>query len=571
MLYSELVHLYERLSKTSKRLEKVKILSDFISVFRGNEEMTYLLRGRVFPDYDSRELGVSTQLVLKAISRATGARPEEVVALFKRTGDLGDVALTMLEKHKQKSLFSNALNVAHVFASLRKIGEITGDGTVDKRLAIMSELLTSAKPLEAKYVVRTLLSDLRIGVADAVLLEAVNLKFFSGNKDTLESVQRSYDLLNDFAEVFRLCEKGIDAVKHVSLIPGRPTNVMLAVKVLDIKEAFEVCGKPCAFEHKYDGFRTIISSDGKNIHIFTRRLEDVTKQFPDIVLFVKDYVKAKKFIIDAEAVGYDSKTGKYLPFESISQRIKRKYDIDELAKKFPVELNVFDVLYLDGESVVELPFAKRRKLLEKIIEEVPKKIKVSTQLVTSDEKEAEKFYRDALKIGEEGVMIKNLNSAYISGRYVGTMAKLKPVVADLDLVIVGAEYGTGKRAGGLTSFIVACRDEDKFVEIGKVSSGLKEKESEGTTYGEIDKLLQPLILSETDENVMVKPKIVVSVTYQNIQPSPSYSSGFALRFPRITHYRPERGIHDIATLDDIKREVAKMSRKLGKKTASEAL
>ncbi|MEK6886978.1 MAG: DNA ligase, partial [Nanoarchaeota archaeon] len=249
----------------------------------------------------------------------------------------------------------------------------------------------------------------------------------------------------------------------------------------------------------------------------------------------------------------------------ISQRIKRKYDISELAKKLPVELNVFDVLYIDGESVVELPFKERRKLVERIVEEVPKKIRISTQLITSDDKEAEKFYRDALKIGEEGVMIKNLNSAYISGRYVGTMAKLKPVVADLDLVIVGAEYGTGKRAGGLTSFIVACKNGDKFVEVGKVSSGLKEKASEGTSYGEINELLQPLIISENDEAVFVKPKIVVSVTYQNIQPSPSYSSGFALRFPRITHYRPERGMHDIASLEDIKREVAKMSRKLGKK------
>ena len=571
MLYSELVVIYEKLSKTTKRLEKISLLSEFISAFKGKEEFAYLLRGRVFPDYDSRELGVSTQIVLKAISRATGSGSDDVVSLFKKNGDLGDVALIILEKTKQNSLFSKPLSVEHVFTTLRKIGEITGDGTVDKKLALISELLISAKPLEAKYIIRTLLSDLRIGVADAVLLEAINLRFFSGDKITLEKVQRAQDLLTDFAEVLRLCEKGIDGVSHVSLIPGRPTNVMLAVKVMDIDEAFEVCGRPCAFEHKYDGFRTLISSDGKNIHIFTRRLEDVTKQFPDIVSFVKEHVKAKKFIIDSEAVGYDSKTGKYLPFESISQRIKRKYDIEELSKKFPIELNVFDVLYLDGESVVELPFVERRKLIEKIIQDVPKKIRLATQLITSDEKEAEAFYRDALKIGEEGVMIKNLSSAYVSGRYVGTMAKLKPVVADLDLVIVGAEYGTGKRAGGLTSFIIACREGDKFVEIGKVSSGLKEKESEGTSYGEINKLLQPLIISENDESVRVKPKIVVSVTYQNIQPSPSYSSGFALRFPRITHYRPERGIHDIASLEDIKKEVAKMSRKLGKKNTQQPL
>ncbi len=566
MLYSELVEVYECLSRTTKRLEKIRILSDFIASFKDREEFSYLLRGRVFPDYDSRELGVSTQIIIKAIARATGVRTDEVVTLFKKNGDLGNVAFLLLEKHKQNSLFSKNLSVEHVFTTLRKIGDITGKGAIDKKLDLISELLINTKPLEEKYIIRTLLSDLRVGVADAVLLEAINLKFFFGKKETLEKVQRAYDLLTDFAEVLKLCEKGIESIEHVSLIPGRPTNVMLAVKVSDIAEAFEVCGKPVAFEHKYDGFRTLISSDGKNIHIFTRRLEDVTNQFPDIVSFVKEHVKAKKFIIDAEAVGYDSKTGKYLPFESVSQRIKRKYDIIDLSKKLPIELNVFDVLYLDGNSVVELPFKERRKILDKIIEDIPRKIRLATQLITSDENEANKFYKDALKIGEEGVMIKNLNSAYVSGRYVGTMAKLKPVVEDLDLVIVGAEYGTGKRAGGLTSFIVAVRDGDKFLEIGKVSSGLKEKESEGTSYGEIDKLLQPLIISENSDSVMVKPKIVVSVTYQNIQPSPSYSSGFALRFPRITHYRPERGLHDIASLEDIKKEVSRMSRKLGKKS-----
>ena len=186
-------------------------------------------------------------------------------------------------------------------------------------------------------------------------------------------------------------------------------------------------------------------------------------------------------------------------------------------------------------------------------------------MITDSVSEAEKFYKDALKIGEEGIMVKNLKMPYRPGRYVGYMAKLKPDVADLDLVIVGGEYGTGKRAGGITSFIVAVRDGDKFLEVGRVSSGLKEKSSEGVSYGEIDKLLQPLIISEEGNGVRVKPKIIVSVTYQNLQASPTYSSGFALRFPRITHYRPERGLHDIASLDDVKREVLRMSRRMGKK------
>ncbi|MEK6908990.1 MAG: ATP-dependent DNA ligase [Nanoarchaeota archaeon] len=564
MLYSQIVELYDKLSSTTKKLEKIDIIANFLPNLKNNAELIYLLRGRVFPDYDVRELGISTQLVIKSISVASGFSTSEVVSKFKEIGDLGDVAVSLLVKKKQSSLFSKKLSALHVMDSLRKIAYISGDGSVDKKIAVVSELLIESNTRESCYIVRTLLGDLRIGVADAVLLGSISKAFFN-NKEMLHKIEKAYDLLNDFAQILKLSFIGENAFEHVSIIPGRPLNVMLATTVSNIEEAFKVCGKPAAFEHKYDGFRIIISSDGKKINLFTRRLENVTNQFPDIVDIVSKYVSAKSFILDAEAVGFDSNKSKYLPFEAISQRIKRKYNIYEIATKMPVELKIFDVLYLNGSDKLEIPFIERRKIIEQIIISVPWKISVSTQIITDSEKEADKFYREALKIGEEGIMIKNLNSTYVSGRYVGNLAKLKPTDSDFDLVIVGGEYGTGKRAGGLTSFIVACRNGDKFLEIGKVSSGLKEKASEGTTYQEMDSLLQPLIISENDGGVVVKPKVIVSVTYQNMQPSPTYSSGFALRFPRITHYRPERGIHDIATLEDVKREIVKNTRRLSKK------
>ncbi len=564
MLYSDFTELYDKLASTTKKLQKVDILSLFLPKLKGNEELIYLLRGRVFPDYDVRELGISTQLVIKSISLASGYSVSEVNSKFKEIGDLGNVAVDLLKKKKQNSLFSKKLTAEYVIASLQKLSSITGDGTVDKKVAIISELLIESNLRDACYIIRTLLSDLRIGVAEAVLLSAINKAFFD-NPEMLEKIEKAYDLVNDFAQILKLSSSGKDAFDHISLIPGRPLNVMLATKVSSIKEAFEVCGKPAAFEHKYDGFRVIISFDGKKIRLFTRRLEEVTNQFPDVIDAVSKHVNAKSFILDAEAVGFDSKNNKYLPFESISQRIKRKYYISELAIKLPVEVKVFDVLYLNGDNKLDIPFHERRKIIDEIVERVPWKISTSTQIVTDSESVVEKFYKDALKIGEEGIMIKNLNSSYIFGRYIGNMAKLKPDNADLDLVIVGAEYGTGKRAGGLTSFIVACKEGEKFLEVGKVSSGLKEKASEGTTYSEIDSLLKPLIIKEDDSSVAVKPKIIVSVTYQNIQPSPTYSSGYALRFPRITHYRPERGVKDIATLEDIRKEVAKTFRRLNKK------
>jgi len=212
------------------------------------------------------------------------------------------------------------------------------------------------------------------------------------------------------------------------------------------------------------------------------------------------------------------------------------------------------IIFHNNKIIANLPFKERRKILESIVKTEKLKIRPSMQFITDDENKALKFYKDALKMHEEGIMIKNLEAEYHPGRRVGFMVKMKPDTADLDLVIVGAEYGSGKRAGWLTSYIVACKSNSDFLEVGKVSSGLKEKEGEETSYEEMTKLLKPLIIKEKNKEVTIKPRLVVSVKYQNIQKSPSYSSGYALRFPRITHYRPDRKHFDIATLEEVKKE-----------------
>ena len=380
------------------------------------------------------------------------------------------------------------------------------------------------------------------------------IAFGEDKKEMEDKVEEAYDLANDFALVFDSAMEGKRALEKINISPGRAVKVMLPVKVTEIGDAFRICGKPAAIEHKYDGFRMIITKDNGEVKLFTRRLENVTNQFPDVVKEVKKNVKGSSFILDSEVVGYDPKSKKYMPFEAISQRIKRKYHIEQLIKKLPVEINIFDILYYNGESLLDLDFVKRRERIKKIVKPEKYKIRLSYQIVTSDEREAEEFYKNALKIGEEGIMFKKLDAKYRQGRRVGYIVKLKPAVNDLDLVIVGAEYGSGKRGGLLTSYIVACKNNGEFLEVGKVASGLKEKESElGTTYEEMTELLKPLILEEKGKYVRVRPELVVSVTYQNIQKSPSYDSGFAMRFPRITAYRPDRYIEDIATLNDIKK------------------
>jgi DNA ligase-1 len=288
--------------------------------------------------------------------------------------------------------------------------------------------------------------------------------------------------------------------------------------------------------------------------LFTRRLEDVTKQFPDIAEYVKKNVKGKSFIIDSEAVGYNRKTGKYMPFQNISQRIKRKYDIDRMSHDFPVELNVFDIIYHEGKSLINEDFEKRRTLLERIVKQEPKKIVLAKNKIASDKKDVEKFFKEAVNAGNEGLMFKSLKAPYKPGARVGYMIKFKHIMETLDLVIIGAEWGEGKRAKWLSSYHIACLDEnDNFVEIGKASTGLKEKEEEGLSFMEMTKLLKPLIISEKGKEVKVKPKIVIEVGYEEIQKSPTYTSGFALRFPRVIQIREDKGPDEASTLDYIKK------------------
>src|SRR3989338_6051491 len=561
MEYMRFVNAYEELSSNAKRLDKTAILASFLKDLdkKGKSEWIYLIRGRVLPEYDPGEFGISTQFVLKAIGSSFGISNLEVTEKFKEIGDLGKVAENFALKKRQSVLFSSRLDVGKVFDNLKKIIYIEGTGAVEKKIGLLAELLNSASPLEVKYLIRTVLSDLRVGVADALLIDAIALAFFPEQSEMRLKVEEAYDLANDFARVFDAARKGVKELGEIVIVPGRPVKAMLAVKTESIEEAFQVCGRPAALEHKYDGFRMMIHRKGKEIFLFTRKLENVTRQFPDVVEAVKSHVKGDEFILDAEVVGYDRKTEKYRPFESISQRIKRKYDIDKLVKQLPVEINVFDILYYNGQSWFNKNFIERRRLIEKIIKPEKWKIRPSIQIIADDDKEAERFYEKAIEMGEEGIMVKKIDSPYKQGRRVGYMVKLKHVVNDLDLVIVGAEYGTGKRGGWLTSYIVACRDEKGFLEVGRVSSGLKEKEEEGTTYDEMTKLLKPLIIEEKGNEVKVEPKIVVAVTYQNIQKSPAYSSGYALRFPRITAYRPDRDVGEITALDDIESEAGKYS------------
>ncbi len=577
MLYSELVKVYEELEKTSKRLEKTHILSEFFKKIPKKEtkDLAYLSKGKVFPDWSESESGISSQLIIKAIVKATGIHELELIKKWRSLGDLGQVAEETIKIKRQRTLFSTKLTTEKVIDNLRRASELQGSGTVDRKISLVAELLTIADPIEAKYIVRTLLEELRIGVADGTIRDAIIWSCFgkeigikyNPEKNDIELddekrkkyieiasiVQGAYDLANDFGIVLEAAKEGIKSLKNINLEVGRPVKVELCLKVDSIAEGFEKTGKPAEIELKYDGFRMLIHKFNDKITIYTRRLDNVTKQFPEVVEYVKQHVSGKSFILDSEAVGFDPKTKRYKPFQDISQRIKRKYDIEKLRKELPVEVNVFDCIYFEGKNIIKEPFEKRKKIIEKIIKQEPWKIKLAGSIITADEKKAEEFYKNALKNGMEGIIMKKLNSNYQPGSRVGTWVKFKPVQEPLDLVITGGEWGSGKRSGWLSSFILSCRHEGKFLEIGKVGTGVKEKEEQGLSFEELTKLLKPLIIEQKGREVSIKPHVVVEVGFQEIQKSPSYSSGFALRFPRILRLREEHGLFDIHSLDEIKR------------------
>jgi len=564
MRYLKLAELYKKISSTTKRLEKMEILSKFLKILpEKDKDVLYLLLGDIYPEYDERRIGISNQLAIKAISKSTGINTKKIVQEWKIIGDIGKVAEKFTLHKKQSTLHSHILTTEKVLENLRKLPGLEGKGTVSKKLALITELLTSAEPIEALYLTRTLIGDLRIGLQESTVRESFSWAFFNKDKEASEKIQRAIDKTNDVSAVFEIAKKGkIKELEKLNLEIGKPIKAMLAQKTPSIKSGFKALGSPCAIEYKYDGFRLLIHKKNNQIFLFTRMLENVTKQFPEVVDYILKYVKGNSFILDSETVGFDKKTKEYKPFQAISQRIRRKYHIEKLQKELPVEVNIFDILYYDGKSQLEKPFEKRTKLLRKIITKHPFKIIPSKMIITGDEKKVEKFYKQALADNQEGVMMKNLKAEYKPGRRVGHMLKIKPEERDLDLVITGAEYGAGKRSGWMSSFILSCRGKNKgeYLEIGKVGTGIAEKDNE-ITFDSLTKMLTPLIIKEKGKSVIIKPKITVSVTYQEIQKSPNYNSGWALRFPRFTALRTkDKPLSEIADLKEVEKDFLNQKR-----------
>ncbi len=537
MEFSKLVEHLEKVENTQASLEKIDILSSLYSESEDHlEDVVMLSLGRISPAWQDLDLGISSKSVVDIIAMASGRKEEEVEEVWKTSGDLGDAAEEMIENKKQQRLMTKELTVEKVMNRLQKVSEMEKQGisqsvSQDKKKKLLADLLSSAEPAEARYLARMMLENLRIGIGEGTVRDALDQAFLNGEHSEL--VQQAYDYSNDFRQVAKASRKGTEELDKIDLQLFRPVKSMLAQKVESIEDGFDTVGEPAAVDFKYDGLRAQIHVKEGEVKIFTRRLENITDQFPDVKKYVEKQVDSENCIIDSEIVGM--KDGEVIPFQRLSKRIKRKYEIEKLRNEIPVDLRPFDLIY-EEESLMEKPYSERWKRLEEVIDE-NEDVRLADHIETSIVEDVNEMQQSSLGENHEGVMMKSLDAEYKPGSRVGYMVKLKPVMETLDLAIIGAQWSEGRKSGWLGRLKLGCWNDEtgEYEMVGRMSSGLTDEQLE-----EVTERLKPLIKSEEGRDVELRPEVLVEVEYEEIQESPTYESGFALRFPRLKSFRDDK-------------------------------
>ena len=545
MKYSKLCDYYERLEGTTKNLEMRDIVAELFEETSSDELeiITLAAMGRVFPASQDKDIGIAGKMMQEIIAKAFGVSENEVVEKFKDTGDLGEVAEYFCDNKKQRSLGQTDITVKKVYDNLRELPETTGNGSKARKEDVLKELLVSAEPTEARYIVRTTLQEMRIGVGEGAIRDAIAKAF----DVPAEKVEKAFFKLTDYGKVSKIAkEEGEEGLDEVEIEIGRPIRVMLAERSESLEDAMGEYER-VALEVKLDGFRGQIHKDGDDVKLFSRRLEEKTDQFPDVVEWARNCLEADRCVVDCEIVAVDD-DGKPLPFQNLSKRIERKYDIQKVKEDIPVQVNCFDIFYADGENYMDKKLEDRWKKLCEIVDENDE-FNLVEHIETNDMEEANNFYQDALRKNQEGIMVKNLDAIYQPGKRVGYWKKVKETMEPLDLVVVEGIWGEGKRSEWISSLMLAVRDPDtgEFLKTGKMATGMTEEQLQEVT----DKL-QELVVREDGRRIKVKPNLVVEVGYEEIQKSPKYDTGYALRFPRLMRFRYNKSPQEADTIERLK-------------------
>jgi len=535
MLFMDFSKACEQLEGTSGRLDMIDIISRVLPAL-SPEELPVFVRfvmGRIFPDWSSKKLGIGPNLLYEAIGYVAGMKKEQVIEKINATGDAGRAVEELLSIKSQTTFFHEDLDLVRVYTELIAIAELEGKKSQREKLLAVRRLLGNAHPLEGRYLARIMLEELRIGVGEGSVREAIAKAFLVDSA----LVEHAMSALNDAGEVARLARLGPDALREVRITLFHPVRMMLAQQGT-IPDMIQEHGQIAA-EFKYDGSRFQFHKKGNWARLYSRRLEDVTAALPDVIEKLITST-AHDVILDGEVIAI--KDDKPMPFQSVLRRFRRRHDIAEAQDAIEMVPNVFDILYLDGETLIDLPLEKRRERLESVVNRY-----IAPQMVSSDPLEIERTYKAALDAGHEGIMIKVPASPYSPGQRGKNWIKIKPDVDTLDLAVIGGEWGEGKRAHVFGSFLVACQDQGRLIALSRVATGFSDEQ-----LIEVYDLLKDRVIKKSGKEVSFEPDLVFEVGYAELQISPTYEGGFALRFPRFIRIRDDKDITDVETLESIR-------------------
>lgn len=600
MTFEALSIYLEKLEKTTSRNDMTVVLAELFGKVPTEEidKTMYLLQGRVAPLYVNLEFGMADKMIIKALAVAYKIDEKEVLSQFKRIGDIGELAEKLASKKVKKK---NGDTISYVFSELEKIANTSGVGSVEKKIDTLANLLNSSDPLSCRYIARIPVAKLRLGFSDMTVLDSLSW-MLKKDKSLRPIIEKAYNIRPDLGFIGKIIrEKGVEGLNSTKPAVGTPILMAKAERLSSGQEIIDKIGE-CAVEPKFDGFRLqahvkkikdqrskVKDMEKFEIKLFTRNLEEVTFMYPDIVAGLENQIIADEAIFEGEAIAYNPSTGEYLPFQLTSQR-KRKYDIEEMAKKIPLKYMVFDILYLDGVNMIPKPYKERRLKFKNLMKEGAV-LYPAEEKTFADGKAIENFFDKCIAEGLEGILAKKLDGVYQAGARGWSWIKLKRSYQSklddtIDCVVMGYYYGRGKRTSfGIGAFLIGIYDEkkDMFVTIAKVGTGLTDEEwrelavrgqklkaKEKPPLYDVDKWLEP--------DVWVEPEIVVEIKADELTRSPIHTAGrslkpsksgsafdvdvpgYALRFPRLERFRDDKKPTDATTLEEVE-EIFKLQKK----------
>ena len=571
MKFSVLSDSLEKMEKTSKRLELTGILVELLKK-TPNEiiaKVIYLIQGKLKPNFEGVELGIAEKLVIRAISKSAGVTIKKIEDDYNDGGDLGITVSNILKQKTQTTFSAETITLERVYETLLKISTLQGKGSQDMKIKYISSLLNDATPEESKFILKILLGTMRLGVAENTVMDALAIAF-TNSKENRELVENAYNVSSDLGKVSEvLAQDGFDGLLKFNVSLFSPIRPMLADRVKSEEEAVKRIENEFAAEYKLDGERVQIHIQDDKVILFSRSLENITNYYPDIVEKISDAINADDGIFEAEIVAINANTGNFLPFQELMHR-RRKHKLDQAITNYPITVNFFDILYHNGKELLNYSYNERRKNLEGVIKE-NEFAKLIPMSIVNNTTDISDVLENSINSGCEGLMLKVLNANYRAGSRGSNWLKLKREYQNelgdsLDLVVVGAFFGRGRRTGKYGTLLLSTYDSenDSFPTICKVGTGFTDENLDQLFQILSNKVIlkkNPRVESSIESDIWFEPELVLEVVASEITLSPIHKTGlnlirkdtgFALRFPKFTgKIRTEKLAEDASCPEEV--------------------